>query len=83
MLKSSKKQLKLLSSILVVSLLILLVVSCATRGAQSFNLFSIEDERSLGLQVKNEIESRIERFTYVKELFFCQNLRYSTIPFET
>lgn len=67
MLKSSKKQLKVLSSILVVSLLILLVVSCATKGAQSFNLFSIEDERSLGLQVKNEIESNAKEYPILSE----------------
>lgn len=44
-----------------------LLVSCSPKPGQGFNLFSIEDEKALGLQVKTEIESNTQEYPVLAE----------------
>jgi predicted Zn-dependent protease len=54
-------------SILAMSIISFLVISCSPKPGQGFNLFSLEDEMVLGKQVKTEIENNPTEYPVLPE----------------
>ncbi len=56
--------------------LVLLAAGCKNKDDRSFNIFTIQDDKDLGLQVKNEIASDPATYPILSETQYAQSYTY-------